>query len=158
MSPGFSSQWNSSQPAWNTYSFPRASLHYQSHASYTYCTGHPTVSTPFFCLQYIEFLMQVHSEPRVGISQFTGQFFQCHNFSKARICCCWVKEMSDREHLRRLNDLCLDDLCWKLMFHLKIFLGEIGWSNFWNGIHVEAECLYAYGFVFWLPSGCCLWL
>ncbi|XP_049726648.1 protein enabled homolog [Elephas maximus indicus] len=41
MSPGFSSQWNSSQPAWNTYSFPRASLHYQSHASYTYCTGHP---------------------------------------------------------------------------------------------------------------------
>ncbi|KFO27284.1 hypothetical protein H920_11317 [Fukomys damarensis] len=41
MSPGFSSQWNSSQPAWNAYSFPRASLHYQSHASYTYCTGHP---------------------------------------------------------------------------------------------------------------------
>lgn len=46
MSPGFSSQWSSSQPAWNTYSFPRASLHYQSHASYTYCTGHPAVSTP----------------------------------------------------------------------------------------------------------------
>nr|XP_054102819.1 RNA-binding motif, single-stranded-interacting protein 3 isoform X9 [Callithrix jacchus] len=44
MSPGFSSQWNSSQPAWNTYSFPRASLHYQSHASYTYCTGHPAQS------------------------------------------------------------------------------------------------------------------
>uniref|UniRef100_A0A5F9C8F7 Uncharacterized protein n=1 Tax=Oryctolagus cuniculus TaxID=9986 RepID=A0A5F9C8F7_RABIT len=44
MSPGFSSQWNSSQPAWNTYSFPRASLHYQSHASYTYCTGHPADS------------------------------------------------------------------------------------------------------------------
>ncbi|XP_069417325.1 transcription factor SOX-9-like [Ovis canadensis] len=43
MSPGFSSQWNSSQPAWNTYSFPRASLHYQSHASYSYCTGHPAV-------------------------------------------------------------------------------------------------------------------
>ncbi|KAM9164908.1 uncharacterized protein ACDP82_002117 [Pangshura tecta] len=41
MSPGFSSQWNSSQPAWNTYTFPRASLHYQSHASYTYCAGHP---------------------------------------------------------------------------------------------------------------------
>lgn len=46
MSPGFSSQWSSSQPAWNTYSFPRASLHYQSHASYTCCTGHPVVSTP----------------------------------------------------------------------------------------------------------------
>ncbi|XP_054451646.1 RNA-binding motif, single-stranded-interacting protein 3 isoform X2 [Pteronotus mesoamericanus] len=44
MSPGFSAQWNSSQPAWNTYSFPRASLHYQSHASYTYCTGHPAQS------------------------------------------------------------------------------------------------------------------
>nr|XP_036864601.1 basic proline-rich protein-like [Manis javanica] len=44
MSPGFSSQWNSSQPAWNTYSFPRASLHYQSHTSYTYCTGHPAPS------------------------------------------------------------------------------------------------------------------
>nr|XP_031542768.1 RNA-binding motif, single-stranded-interacting protein 3 isoform X1 [Vicugna pacos] len=44
MSPGFSSQWNGSQPAWNTYSFPRASLHYQSHASYTYCTGHPAQS------------------------------------------------------------------------------------------------------------------
>ncbi|XP_065395887.1 RNA-binding motif, single-stranded-interacting protein 3 isoform X5 [Macaca fascicularis] len=46
MSPGFSSQWNSSQPAWNTYSFPRASLHYQSHASYTYCTGHPASYAP----------------------------------------------------------------------------------------------------------------
>ncbi|XP_027603308.2 protein alan shepard-like, partial [Pipra filicauda] len=44
MSPGFSSQWNSSQPAWNTYTFPRASLHYQSHASYTYCAGHPAQS------------------------------------------------------------------------------------------------------------------
>lgn len=44
MSPGFSSQWNSSQPAWNAYTFPRASLHYQSHASYTYCAGHPAVS------------------------------------------------------------------------------------------------------------------
>ncbi|XP_020925630.1 RNA-binding motif, single-stranded-interacting protein 3 isoform X2 [Sus scrofa] len=44
MSPGFSSQWNSSQPAWNTYSFPRASLHYQTHATYTYCTGHPAQS------------------------------------------------------------------------------------------------------------------
>uniref|UniRef100_A0A8C2YC39 RNA binding motif single stranded interacting protein 3 n=1 Tax=Coturnix japonica TaxID=93934 RepID=A0A8C2YC39_COTJA len=44
MSPGFSNQWNSSQPAWNTYTFPRASLHYQSHASYTYCAGHPTQS------------------------------------------------------------------------------------------------------------------
>nr|XP_056713426.1 RNA-binding motif, single-stranded-interacting protein 3 isoform X3 [Euleptes europaea] len=40
MSPGFSSQWNSSQPLWNTYTFPRTSLHYQSHASYTYCAGH----------------------------------------------------------------------------------------------------------------------
>lgn len=50
MSPGFSSQWNSSQPAWNTYTFPRASLHYQSHASYTYCTGHPAVSNyNLFC-------------------------------------------------------------------------------------------------------------
>ncbi|XP_071661028.1 RNA-binding motif, single-stranded-interacting protein 3 isoform X2 [Patagioenas fasciata] len=46
MSPGFSSQWNSSQPAWNTYTFPRASLHYQSHASYTYCTGHPASYAP----------------------------------------------------------------------------------------------------------------
>nr|XP_042137840.1 RNA-binding motif, single-stranded-interacting protein 3 isoform X7 [Peromyscus maniculatus bairdii] len=44
MSPGFSSHWSTSQPAWNTYSFPRASLHYQSHASYTYCTGHPSQS------------------------------------------------------------------------------------------------------------------
>ncbi|XP_072506118.1 RNA-binding motif, single-stranded-interacting protein 3 isoform X9 [Notamacropus eugenii] len=44
MSPGFSSQWNSSQPAWNSYTFPRASLHYQSHASYTYCAGHPAQS------------------------------------------------------------------------------------------------------------------
>lgn len=50
MSPGFSSQWNSSQPAWNTYTFPRASLHYQSHASYTYCAGHPAVSNEnLFC-------------------------------------------------------------------------------------------------------------
>lgn len=50
MSPGFSSQWNSSQPAWNTYTFPRASLHYQSHASYTYCAGHPAVSNyNLFC-------------------------------------------------------------------------------------------------------------
>ncbi|XP_064528557.1 RNA-binding motif, single-stranded-interacting protein 3 isoform X2 [Pseudopipra pipra] len=46
MSPGFSSQWNSSQPAWNTYTFPRASLHYQSHASYTYCAGHPASYAP----------------------------------------------------------------------------------------------------------------
>ncbi|XP_015709404.1 RNA-binding motif, single-stranded-interacting protein 3 isoform X4 [Coturnix japonica] len=46
MSPGFSNQWNSSQPAWNTYTFPRASLHYQSHASYTYCAGHPTSYAP----------------------------------------------------------------------------------------------------------------
>nr|XP_044992238.1 RNA-binding motif, single-stranded-interacting protein 3 isoform X1 [Jaculus jaculus] len=44
MSPGFSTQWNSGQPAWNTCSFPRASLHYQSHASYTYCSGHPAQS------------------------------------------------------------------------------------------------------------------
>ncbi|KAM7336860.1 hypothetical protein ACRRTK_002979 [Alexandromys fortis] len=47
MSPGFSSQWSSSQPAWNTYSFPRASLHYQSRASYTYCTGHPAHHNAF---------------------------------------------------------------------------------------------------------------
>ncbi|XP_069855114.1 RNA-binding motif, single-stranded-interacting protein 3-like [Dipodomys merriami] len=46
MSPGFSTQWNSNQPSWNTYSFPRASLHYQSHASYTYCTGHPASYAP----------------------------------------------------------------------------------------------------------------
>ncbi|XP_041104223.1 RNA-binding motif, single-stranded-interacting protein 3 isoform X1 [Polyodon spathula] len=44
MSPGFTSQWNSSQAAWNTYSFPRASLHYQSHASYLYCSGQPAQS------------------------------------------------------------------------------------------------------------------
>nr|XP_025954591.1 RNA-binding motif, single-stranded-interacting protein 3 isoform X2 [Dromaius novaehollandiae] len=46
MSPGFSSQWNSSPPAWSTYTFPRASLHYQSHASYTYCAGHPASYAP----------------------------------------------------------------------------------------------------------------
>nr|XP_016846489.1 PREDICTED: RNA-binding motif, single-stranded-interacting protein 3 isoform X3 [Anolis carolinensis] len=40
MSPGFSSQWNNSHPLWNTYTFPRTSLHYQSHTSYTYCAGH----------------------------------------------------------------------------------------------------------------------
>ncbi|KAM8811354.1 RNA-binding motif, single-stranded-interacting protein 3 [Eudromia elegans] len=44
MSPGFSAQWNSSPPAWSTYTFPRASLHYQSHASYTYCAAHPAQS------------------------------------------------------------------------------------------------------------------
>nr|XP_015212461.1 PREDICTED: RNA-binding motif, single-stranded-interacting protein 3 isoform X1 [Lepisosteus oculatus]XP_015212462.1 PREDICTED: RNA-binding motif, single-stranded-interacting protein 3 isoform X2 [Lepisosteus oculatus] len=44
MSPGFSSQWNSSQAAWNTYPFPRASLHYQSHGSYTCCPGQPAQS------------------------------------------------------------------------------------------------------------------
>lgn len=53
MSPGFSSQWNSNQPLWNTYTFPRTSLHYQSHASYTYCAGHTAVSKSIdFCILY----------------------------------------------------------------------------------------------------------
>ncbi|XP_042202649.1 RNA-binding motif, single-stranded-interacting protein 3 [Callorhinchus milii] len=40
MSPGFTPQWSNNQSAWNNYAFPRASVHYQSHASYSYCPGH----------------------------------------------------------------------------------------------------------------------
>ena len=66
MSPGFSSQWNSSQPAWNTYTFPRASLHYQSHASYTYCAGHPAVSNyNLFC----SYLNELYDSPGGGGAQ-----------------------------------------------------------------------------------------
>ncbi|XP_041039926.1 ras-interacting protein RIP3-like [Carcharodon carcharias] len=41
MSPGFTPQWNNNQSAWNSYTYPRANVHYQSHASYSYCPGHP---------------------------------------------------------------------------------------------------------------------
>ncbi|XP_072431299.1 RNA-binding motif, single-stranded-interacting protein 3 isoform X1 [Chiloscyllium punctatum] len=44
MSPGFTPQWNNNQSAWNNYTYPRANIHYQSHASYSYCPGHPAQS------------------------------------------------------------------------------------------------------------------
>ncbi|KYO26953.1 hypothetical protein Y1Q_0019365 [Alligator mississippiensis] len=85
MSPGFSSQWNSSQPAWNTYTFPRASLHYQSHASYTYCAGHPAEKEFAIQDEYQEVEPQLDQQSalnkKIAIvsASTTSEFFFCPN-------------------------------------------------------------------------------
>ncbi|XP_025058151.1 uncharacterized protein LOC112550049 isoform X2 [Alligator sinensis] len=85
MSPGFSSQWNNSQPAWNTYTFPRASLHYQSHASYTYCAGHPAEEEFAIQDEYQEVEPQLDQQSslnkKIAIvsASTTSEFFFCPN-------------------------------------------------------------------------------
>lgn len=108
------------------------------------------------CCKYSTFLYlvnwmlkQVHFESRVGISVLSEHSFHCYNSSVIRICCCWVKQWE----METVLSISMVYLCWELVSYLKLFLGEIGWQNFQNGVGVKAECTKVSGFIFWLPPG-----